>query len=293
MVAPSWWRHLCPIDQLRAVVGGVGNGHRDQHGVRRDNPDHPGERSDAEREDRAARVAAAPGSAMACSSPTAIQISAVTIGVSVTPHRHDPPAGTPDVAKSSWRIAAACITCTARGMLRSSRRVVTVVGGDHFAEGANSERIFEAAAEWWGFTFSVGTVVTGTSEGDALRVTGYVRMRGSHVLAFAYQSVNTLLLQLPPASAASRQERNAAMTKALPLTGIKVLDMTHVQAGPACCQQLAWMGADVLKVERTTGGDVTRNQLRDIADVDALHFTILNSNKRSIAIDTKTPRALR
>jgi formyl-CoA transferase len=83
------------------------------------------------------------------------------------------------------------------------------------------------------------------------------------------------------------------MTKALPLTGIKVLDMTHVQAGPACCQQLAWMGADVLKVERTTGGDVTRNQLRDIADVDALYFTMLNSNKRSIAIDTKTPRALR
>jgi formyl-CoA transferase len=82
------------------------------------------------------------------------------------------------------------------------------------------------------------------------------------------------------------------MTKALPLTGIKVLDMTHVQAGPACCQQLAWMGADVLKVERTSGGDVTRKQLRDIPDVDALYFTMLNSNKRSIAIDTKTPEGL-
>jgi crotonobetainyl-CoA:carnitine CoA-transferase CaiB-like acyl-CoA transferase len=42
-------------------------------------------------------------------------------------------------------------------------------------------------------------------------------------------------------------------------------------------------------VERTTGGDVTRHQLRDIPNVDALYFTMLNSNKRSLAINTKTP----
>ncbi len=75
----------------------------------------------------------------------------------------------------------------------------------------------------------------------------------------------------------------------LPLAGIKVIDFTGVQAGPACTQMLAWFGADVLKVERTSGGDVTRNQLRDIPDLDALYFTMLNSNKRSLAIDTKTP----
>jgi formyl-CoA transferase len=75
----------------------------------------------------------------------------------------------------------------------------------------------------------------------------------------------------------------------LPLTGVKVIDFTGVQAGPACTQMLAWFGADVLKVERLTGGDVTRHQLRDIPDVDALYFTMLNSNKRSLAIDTKTP----
>jgi formyl-CoA transferase len=74
----------------------------------------------------------------------------------------------------------------------------------------------------------------------------------------------------------------------LPLTGIKVIDFTGVQAGPACTQLLAWFGADVLKVERIAGGDVTRHQLRDIPDVDALYFTMLNSNKRSLAIDTKT-----
>ncbi|MFJ3825490.1 formyl-CoA transferase [Streptomyces nodosus] len=75
----------------------------------------------------------------------------------------------------------------------------------------------------------------------------------------------------------------------LPLTGTKVIDFTGVQAGPACTQMLAWFGADVLKVERTNGGDVTRNQLRDIPDADALYFTMLNSNKRSLAINTKSP----
>src|SRR5690348_11281372 len=78
-------------------------------------------------------------------------------------------------------------------------------------------------------------------------------------------------------------------TTTLPLEGIKVIDFTGVQAGPACTQMLAWFGADVLKVERTTGGDVTRHQLRDIPDVDALYFTMLNSNKRSMAINAKTP----
>ncbi|MFJ6569174.1 formyl-CoA transferase [Streptomyces sp. NPDC091292] len=78
----------------------------------------------------------------------------------------------------------------------------------------------------------------------------------------------------------------------LPLTGIKVIDFTGVQAGPACTQMMAWFGADVLKVERTTGGDVTRHQLRDIPDVDALYFTMLNSNKRSLAINTKAPEGL-
>jgi formyl-CoA transferase len=82
------------------------------------------------------------------------------------------------------------------------------------------------------------------------------------------------------------------MTENLPLTGIKVIDFTGVQAGPACDQLLAWFGADVLKVERVNGGDVTRHQLRDIPDVDALYFTQLNSNKRSLAINTKTPEGL-
>src|SRR6267378_2257291 len=74
----------------------------------------------------------------------------------------------------------------------------------------------------------------------------------------------------------------------LPLEGINVIDFTQVQAGPACTQLLAWFGADVLKVERVDGGDITRRQLRDIPNVDALYFTQLNSNKKSLALNTKT-----
>lgn len=77
------------------------------------------------------------------------------------------------------------------------------------------------------------------------------------------------------------------MTKAL--DGIKIIDFTHVQAGPACTQLLAWFGADVIKVERPGSGDVTRSQLRDIPGADALYFTMLNSNKRSLTLDTKQP----
>jgi formyl-CoA transferase len=76
------------------------------------------------------------------------------------------------------------------------------------------------------------------------------------------------------------------VTKAL--DGIRIIDFTHVQAGPACTQMLAWFGADVIKVERPGSGDVTRGQLRDIPDVDALYFTQLNGNKRSLTLDTKT-----
>ena len=71
------------------------------------------------------------------------------------------------------------------------------------------------------------------------------------------------------------------------LDGVRVLDFTHVQSGPTCTQLLAWFGADVIKVERPGEGDVTRAQLRDVPGADSLYFTMLNSNKRSITLDTK------
>ncbi|MFQ5755840.1 MAG: formyl-CoA transferase [Acidiferrobacterales bacterium] len=72
------------------------------------------------------------------------------------------------------------------------------------------------------------------------------------------------------------------------LDGVRILDMTHVQSGPTCTQLLAWFGADVIKVERPGVGDATRSQLRDIPDVDSLYFTLLNHNKRSLTLNTKS-----
>src|ERR1700720_2709576 len=67
----------------------------------------------------------------------------------------------------------------------------------------------------------------------------------------------------------------------------RILDFTHVQSGQTCTELLAWLGADVIKVERAGEGDVTRGQLRDIPGVDSLYFTMLNGNKRSITVDAK------
>jgi len=76
------------------------------------------------------------------------------------------------------------------------------------------------------------------------------------------------------------------MSKAL--DHIKILDFTHVQSGPTCTQLLAWMGADVIKVERPGVGDATRKQLVDVEGADSLYFTMLNHNKRSLTLNSKT-----
>lgn len=71
------------------------------------------------------------------------------------------------------------------------------------------------------------------------------------------------------------------------LKGVRILDMTHVQAGPTCSQLLAWLGADVIKFEPPQG-DATRGQLRDVPGADSLYFTMLNCNKRSITVNMKS-----
>ena len=75
------------------------------------------------------------------------------------------------------------------------------------------------------------------------------------------------------------------MSKAL--SGIRIIDMTHNQAGPACTQMLAFLGADVIKLEEPKGGDVARRNMRD-SDGDSLFFLILNANKRSLTLNLKT-----
>src|SRR6266852_1651572 len=74
------------------------------------------------------------------------------------------------------------------------------------------------------------------------------------------------------------------------LTGVRVLDLTHVQSGPSCTQILAWFGADVIKVELPGRGDITRTQLRDVPGVDSLYFTMLNCNKRSLTLNLKSEK---
>ena len=70
-----------------------------------------------------------------------------------------------------------------------------------------------------------------------------------------------------------------------PLVGIKVLDLSRIIAGPLCCQQMADMGADILKVENPKTGDDSRNATKPWAGKDSHFFQAFNRNKRSIGLD--------
>src|SRR5215475_4244127 len=72
------------------------------------------------------------------------------------------------------------------------------------------------------------------------------------------------------------------------LSGIRIIDMTHNQAGPACTQILGFLGADVIKLEEPNGGDIARVNMRDQKNSDSLFFLILNANKRSLTLNLKT-----
>lgn len=76
------------------------------------------------------------------------------------------------------------------------------------------------------------------------------------------------------------------------LDGLKILDFTQFEAGPSCTEALAWLGADVVKVENPGAGDPGRSAGRTHADKDALYFLQYNANKRSIAVNLKDPRGL-
>jgi crotonobetainyl-CoA:carnitine CoA-transferase CaiB-like acyl-CoA transferase len=73
-----------------------------------------------------------------------------------------------------------------------------------------------------------------------------------------------------------------------PLTGLKVLDLTHVMAGPTCTLMLADMGADVIKVEKKPDGDDTRRMVPPGVGDEAASFLMMNRNKRGLALDLKT-----
>ena len=68
------------------------------------------------------------------------------------------------------------------------------------------------------------------------------------------------------------------------LDGLRILDMTQYEAGTSCTQALAWLGADVVKIERPGGGDPGRGPTGN-----AEYFVVWNSNKRSVAVDLARP----
>lgn len=76
-----------------------------------------------------------------------------------------------------------------------------------------------------------------------------------------------------------------------PLAGMKVVELAHIMAGPACGLMLADMGADVIKVEKPTGDDSRRFVPPEIADESAAYL-MMNRNKRGIALDLKQPEGV-
>lgn len=74
-----------------------------------------------------------------------------------------------------------------------------------------------------------------------------------------------------------------------PLAGLKVIDLSHVMAGPTCTMLLADMGADVVKVEKIPGGEDARRMLPPAIGDEAAAFLMMNRNKRGMAVDLKNP----
>jgi crotonobetainyl-CoA:carnitine CoA-transferase CaiB-like acyl-CoA transferase len=76
------------------------------------------------------------------------------------------------------------------------------------------------------------------------------------------------------------------------LSGVKIVDFTQFEAGPSCTEALAWLGADVVKVENPKMGDPGRRLRPGKPDDDPYYFHVFNANKRSITVNLKSPAGL-
>ena len=76
------------------------------------------------------------------------------------------------------------------------------------------------------------------------------------------------------------------------LSGIRIVDFTQFEAGPSCTEALAWLGAEVVKIENPKLGDPGRRRRPGEPDDDPWYFYIFNANKKSMTVNLKSPRGL-
>ena len=76
------------------------------------------------------------------------------------------------------------------------------------------------------------------------------------------------------------------------LSGVRVVDFTQFEAGPSCTEALAWLGAEVVKIENPGVGDPGRRLRKGKPDDDPFYFQVFNANKKSITVNLKSPRGL-
>jgi crotonobetainyl-CoA:carnitine CoA-transferase CaiB-like acyl-CoA transferase len=85
---------------------------------------------------------------------------------------------------------------------------------------------------------------------------------------------------------------NDAVASVKFLAGVKIVDLTQFEAGPSCTEALAWLGADVVKVENPKLGDPGRRLRAGQPDNDPYYFHVFNANKRSMTVNLKSPKGL-
>src|SRR5580704_6258284 len=76
------------------------------------------------------------------------------------------------------------------------------------------------------------------------------------------------------------------------LAGVRIVDFTQFEAGPSCTEALAWLGAEVVKIENPKTGDPGRRLRPGRPDDDPYYFQVFNANKKSITVNLKSPRGL-